>query len=108
MKSRASYRIGPASLKFVCKIIYIFFHHKCRGRKIINIYIFYIFTIYLRLKEGEGENPGSKPSSCTGEGIDTAHQAGVSMQRQGHSAGEGGVDAARRLGASMQRVGQGH
>ena len=70
-------RIGPSS-KCVCN--FFFFHHKFRVRKIIYIYIFYIFTIYLRLKEGRGKTQGANPPLA---------QERVSMQRQGVQ-GKGG------------------
>ena len=95
-----------------------YFNHKFRVRKIIYIYI-YILHIYnlSKAKGGEGENPGSKPSSCTGEGVNAeAGSAGEGgdglMQRAGwgrrHSAQAGGVDAAHRLGVLMRRAGRGH
>ena len=101
--------ISDRSGKFkIClqNYLYFFSSQVQRSQNYKYIYILHIYNLS-KAKGGEGENPGSKPSSCTGEGIDTAHQAGVSMQRQGHSAGEGGVDAARRLGASTQRAGRG-
>ena len=97
--------MGLASLKCVCNIIYILFSSQVQSlQNYIYIYILHIYNLS-KAKEGEGENPGSKPSSCTGEGIDTAHQAGVSMQRQGVEGKGVRVDAARRPGASTQRGG---
>ena len=85
-----------------------YFHHKFRVCKIIYIYIFYIFTIYLRLKKGRGKTQGANPPLVQGRALTQHTKQGCQCRGREWRGRGGGVDAARRPGALTQCAGWGH
>ena len=83
--------------------LFIFYFQSSQNN--IYIYIFYIFTIYLRLKEGRGKTQGANPPLAQGRALTQRTKRGCQCRGREWRGRGGGVDAARRLGASTQRGG---